>query len=201
MQKSAIVPDAVVFDLDDTLTFTSVKARTSVPKQTFHLLKKLTSAGIATAVISANPLARNTVVATGLSRYVQVVVQERDVDSAGLDPDLAAGRSESERVRLQQLVKAVTTIGLEPAVDRVLYVDDGLRHLANIKKAFPNTALHHCDDALKLHLIWHTHFESKKKGSGKVVTCCSLSLFLFLFPSSLQEAHTEQAVLELGDVG
>lgn len=133
--------DAVVFDLDDTLLAHTGK----VPKQTFHLLKKLVKSDVKLAVISANPLARYFVRAAGLGRYVTVVVEEIDVQEGKSNP-----------LRRRQFSKALELLRVDLQSSAVMYVDDGKRHLATIKKAFPRVRTYWCESPYVLHKL-HKH--------------------------------------------
>lgn len=125
--------DAVIFDLDGTLIDDS--RRCAVPKQTFHLLKKLKSAGMPMAIISANPLASQFAMVTGLSKYIPF-----------------AFSGPKDEARATTFLRALERLGIGNP-QRVLYCDDGRLHLKSVCAQLAYVTGWHCEDAKDLYKV------------------------------------------------
>jgi len=123
---------AVVFDLDDTLICGDTG---KVPKQTFHLLRKLQRAGIKMGIISANPMAVMFAQVHRLAKYIPFA--------------LSQGPKET---RAHLFGRALDKLGVEP--DNVLYCDDGARNLASVAEQFPRITTLLCEDVQQLHTLF-----------------------------------------------
>lgn len=104
----------VVFDLDDTLVRYTKKGA-KVPRETWHLLRRLHENGVRLFVVSYNPMAAFLAAQLGLFRYIDKVVSGRSPRTCVIDR-LAAEA---------------------PLSASFFYIDDRVDNIKEVKKAWP----------------------------------------------------------------
>ena len=117
-----------IFDLDDTLVRYG-KHKFCVPKQTFHMLRRLHNEGHKIVIITYNPLGTNLVKLTKLNKYVKEVVYG----------------TEYRHLLLYKFLQSYDDI--------FTYVDDRKDNIQCIKEHYPNATTVHVANPLLLYKL------------------------------------------------
>jgi len=119
-----------IFDLDDTLVQYR-KKKVSVPRQTFHALKSLSTCKL--AIISYNPGANSVVGLLGLTKYIDGIVCDAIADRV-------------------DLMKRMFSLLMNDTCTTIHYWDDRLDNLEAIQTYYPFIECHHVPDPCLLYM-------------------------------------------------
>ncbi len=130
-----------IFDLDDTLVRYSTKGAV-VPRQTFHLLRRLHCEGHLILIVSYNPLCKIIALQTGLYKYAQFVVF-----------------GDSYRFLLVERALAKSKLSKQT---EFFYIDDRFDNIACIKRHFTRATTILIPDPLLLYKQVNNFFQSNR---------------------------------------
>lgn len=114
--------DTFIFDFDDCIV-RYTKRGITVPKETWHALRRLSNRGCGVYIISYNVYAKDIAGHLGLFKYVKDVVSE----------------DYSDHGSRSALVEKLTSI--YPEICNFVYFDDNEDNIAEVKAGFGNSAI------------------------------------------------------------